>query len=267
METDAGRFLLRLSKREQSALYETICRAAATGITMSQPVAYGHCAAGHYLLLTWVDGEPADELLPTLCPAAQYRCGLDAGRTLRRLHTLPASPAAEDWAQRFNRKIDRKIAGYAACGLRFEGDHAVLDYLAANRRLLAGRPQSFQHGDYHCGNLILQGEQVGVIDFNRLDFGDPWEEFNRIVWCAQCSAPFAAGRVDGYFDGAVPAEFWPLLALYIASNTLSSVYWAIPFGQTEIDTMLRQAADVLAWFDGMRNPVPSWYPAGRSAAK
>jgi aminoglycoside phosphotransferase (APT) family kinase protein len=98
-----------------------------------------------------------------------------------------------------------------------------------------------------------------VIDFDKDDFGDPWEEFNRIVWSAQSAPAFAGGMVDGYFDGEVPVEFWQLLALYIASNTLGSLPWAIPFGEKEIAVMRTQAAQVLEWYDNMKNVVPSWY--------
>jgi len=45
----------------------------------------------------------------------------------------------------------------------------------------------------------------------------------------------------------------------MGSITLSSIYWAIPFGQSEIDTMMKQSKDVLAWFNNMQNPVPTWY--------
>jgi aminoglycoside phosphotransferase (APT) family kinase protein len=113
--------------------------------------------------------------------------------------------------------------------------------------------------------MIDKSSKLQIIDFNRNDFGDPWEEFNRIVWCAQKAPVFASGMVNGYFDGEVPEEFWRLLALYIASNTLSSVYWAIPFGQGEIDTMLNQAKEVLSWYDNMQNPVPTWYFEGEGA--
>ena len=106
---------------------------------------------------------------------------------------------------------------------------------------------------------MLCGGRLVVIDFDRFDFGDPWEEFNRIVWCAQASPRFAAGMVDGYFDGRVPEEFWRLLALYIVGNQLSSVAWAIPYGREQVDVMLRQARDVLDWYDGMRRIVPRWY--------
>ncbi len=107
--------------------------------------------------------------------------------------------------------------------------------------------------------MIGRDGKLYIIDFNRNDYGDPWEEFNRIVWCAQKSALFASGMVDGYFDGAVPGDFWKLLALYISSNTLSSVYWAVPFGDAEVNTMLNQAKEVLVWFDGMTSTIPKWY--------
>ena len=126
--------------------------------------------------------------------------------------------------------------------------------------MLKNRPQTYQHGDYHVGNMMIDSNgQLQIIDFNRDDYGDPWEEFNRIVWCAQASPQFASGMVDGYFDGQVPMLFWQLLAFYIASNTLSSLPWAIPFGEGEIQVMRRQAAEVLEWYDGMRNVVPTWY--------
>ena len=68
---------------------------------------------------------------------------------------------------------------------------------------------------------------------------------------------FATGMVNGYFDNDVPMEFWELLALYISSNTLSSVPWAIPFGDEQIQVMVNQAKDILSWYDDMKNPVPT----------
>ena len=65
--------------------------------------------------------------------------------------------------------------------------------------------------------------------------------------------------VDGYFNGNVPKEFWDLLALYISSNTLSSLPWAIPFGQEKVDVMVKQTDEILEWYNGMKNTVPKWY--------
>ena len=45
----------------------------------------------------------------------------------------------------------------------------------------------------------------------------------------------------------------------ISSNALSSLPWAIPYGQDEIDVMMELADDILDWYDGMNNTVPKWY--------
>lgn len=263
-DAEGSAYLLRVSppdrlERRREA-FGRMEQAFALGVAMPRPVEWGACPEGVYTLEEWIDGADAEELIPTLAPERQYAYGQEAGRILSVLHTLPAPAGAENWETRFNRKLDRKIAQYAACPLKYEVDAPILDFIAAHRHLLHGRPQTWQHGDYHIGNMMLtRDDRLIVIDFDRDDFGDPWEEFNRIVWCAQAAPAFASGMVDGYFGGAAPPEFWPLLALYISSNTLSSLPWAIPFGEREIRVMREQQRQVLAWYDSMRQVVPTWY--------
>ena len=262
---DGQKYLLRIStidrlerKRRE---YEKMSEVAQLGISMCMPVEFGTCDEGAYSIQSWIDGVDAEEIIMAMDTDTQYRYGWDAGQILAKIHTIPAPIDAPSWETRFNAKIDRKIAMYENCELKYEsGGDAFLDYLACNRHLLKDRPQSYQHGDYHIGNMMVNNDGVlTIIDFDRDDFGDPWEEFNRIVWCAQAAPAFASGMVDGYFGGKVPMEFWKLLALYICSNTLSSLPWAIPFGEGEIQVMRKQATQVLEWYDGMKNVVPTWY--------
>ena len=262
--TDGSKYLLRITTPERAHRfhlgYLRMQEAAALGIPMCLPIEFGESDEGTYAIHSWIDGTDAEETVPTLSKEKQYAYGLDAGRILKKLHSLPAPAGVTPWAERFNAKIDRKIKMYAECPLKYDDGELFLAYLAENRHLLSDRPQTYQHGDYHIGNMMIDKDGVlTIIDFDRDDFGDPWEEFNRIVWCAQASPAFASGMVDGYFDAEIPMEFWKLLALYISSNTLSSLPWAISFGEKEIQTMRKQAAEVLLWYDNMRNPVPSWY--------
>lgn len=266
VETVNGiKYLLRVSpgslKVRKKRQFELICVVAELGIPMCRPVEFGECEDGVYMLLSWIDGMDADDAITCMSEEDQYGYGVEAGQILASIHTIPAPADAPDWASRFNAKIDRKIAMYENCELKYDrGADAFLEYIANNRQLLNGRPQCYQHGDYHIGNMMVDRDgKLVIIDFDRDDYGDPWEEFNRIVWCAQIAPAFASGMVDGYFDRCVPVEFWKLLALYISANTLSSLPWAIPFGETEIRVMREQAEQVLSWYDGMRNEIPSWY--------
>lgn len=257
-------YLLRISPVERmdrrKAEYERMKQVAELGIPMCLPVEFGVCDEGVYVIQSWIDGVDAEAIIPTMSQTQQYGYGLDAGKILEKIHGLPAPLDVPDWETRFNAKIDRKIAMYADCPFKYENGEAMLQYLAENRHLLKDRPQSYQHGDYHIGNFMLTTDGVlTVIDFDKDDFGDPWEEFNRIVWSAQAAPFFAAGMVDGYFDGDVPMEFWNLLALYICSNTIGSLPWAIPFGEGEVAVMRKQAKNVLHWYDNMRCTVPTWY--------
>lgn len=266
-DKNGTRYLLRVSDiaeydKKQSE-FNMMKQVSAIGVPMCQPIEFGVCDEGVYSIQSWIDGEDAEEVISTLSDTEQYVYGLEAGRILRKIHSIPAPATQEDWEIRFNRKMDYKIKKYTECPLKYENGQAFIDYINENRYLLKNRPQTYQHGDYHIGNMMIGRDgKLYIIDFNRNDYGDPWEEFNRIVWCAQKAPLFASGMVNGYFDREVPLEFWKQLAFYISSNTLSSLYWAIPFGEGEIETMCNQAKEVLSWYDNMKNPIPTWYFKG-----
>lgn len=273
IDENGTRYFLRVSDIAQydakQSEFNMMKKVASLGVPMCKPLEFGTCEEGVYSIQSWIDGVDAEEVISALPDTEQYVYGLEAGRILRKIHSIPAPDAstngvgAEDWEIRFNRKMDYKIKKYNECPIKYENGQVFIDYINENRHLLKDRPQVYQHGDYHIGNMMIDtAGKLHIIDFNRNDYGDPWEEFNRIVWCGQKSPLFASGMVNGYFDGEVPLEFWKLLALYISSNTLSSVYWAIPFGEDEVNTMLNQAKEVLIWYDNMRNPIPTWYFKG-----
>ena len=258
------RYLLRISSIDQVGVkeheFKMMQKVESLGVPMCKPIEFGICEEGVYSIQSWIDGKDAKEIIATLSDSETYLYGLEAGQALKLIHSIPAPTDQQDWEILFNKKIDRNIQGYVDCPIKYDGGNAFIEYINENRYLLKNRPQAYQHGDYHIGNMMIDRDgQLNIIDFNRNDYGDPWEEFNRIVWCAQISSIFASGILNGYFNSNVPLNFWKLLSLYIASNTLSSLCWAIPFGQREIDTMLNQAKEVLEWYDDMRNPIPKWY--------
>ena len=109
----------------------------------------------------------------------QYVYVLEAGRILRKIHSIPAPATQEDWEIRFNRIV----------------------WCAQKAPLFAS-------------SIVWCAQKAPLFA-------------SSIVWCAQKAPLFASGIVNGYFDDNVPMGFWRLLALYISSNTLSSVYSSI----------------------------------------
>lgn len=231
-------------------------------LNMSVAIDYGICNAGKsvYSLYSWINGEDAIEKIDKLSKKEQYNLGVKSGKYLKEIHCITAPENIENWEERFNNKIDKKIENYKSCGIVLENDYKIIKYLEENRELLKNRSQCFQHGDYHIGNMIItDNNELGIIDFNRFDYGDPWEEFNRIVWSVEVSPEFASGYINGYFENNVPNDFFKLMLLYISSNQISTVAWAKSFGEKEVDIAINQTKRVIQWYDNYKNYIPSWY--------
>ena len=103
-------------------------------------------------------------------------------------------------------------------------------------------------------------QALAVIDFNRWDFGDPYEEFYKMMlFSREQSIPFARGQIQGYFSGEIPEDFFPTLALYLADVILYSVVWAEFFGEEEINKMIKLGEMTLADFDSFSSKIPGWW--------
>ena len=242
--------------------FDMMRHVAALGIPMTQPVDFGVCNSGKsvYQLLTWIDGEDAEKMLPLLSETEQYVLGLKAGKILKQMQSLFASPTSSNWLNGYGRKIDGYINQYKECGMPFEGDNYFFEYIAANRHLMDNRSTCFSHDDYHPGNMILTGKnELYIIDFQRFREVEPYHAMSGLVFTAAYSPHFATGQIHGYFEGDPPMEFWRLLALYMSAIAVNALPWSIPFGQEEINFANKQINNILHWFNNMQTPVPIWY--------
>lgn len=263
---DSRRFLLRVADVSEYECkkneFEMMKQASALVIPMSQPVDFGVCNDGSsvYTLLTWIDGEEAEFILPKLTESEQYNLGVKFGEILCKIHTIPGPAGFYDWAERYFCIMDKRLDAFRTEGIFFDGYEVILSFLEDNRHLLIGRPQCFHHGDFHEGNLIIsQSGDLSVIDWHTVDFdhfGDPWYEFNRI---GTGFPAFASGQIDGYLGGKPPREFWMLLAYYLSASAITSVVWAKYYAPERLKAILQLNVDVLHWFSDFQSLVPTWY--------
>ncbi|HFU4217050.1 TPA: aminoglycoside phosphotransferase family protein [Streptococcus suis] len=265
VQLEDGRFgLLRIAER---SAYETkrlefqlVENLFGLGLPVAEPLSCWADDLTVYTLYEWVEGQDMNEVASDLPDSVLYDLGCQSGQFLRTLHALPIDQSQRDWSSFYQAKIDSKIKSYRVASHSYPNGQAMIDFVQANRHLLEGRPITYHHGDFHTGNFLLGRDgKLKILDFDRYDIGDPWEEFNRLIFTADLSPAFARGQVDAYFDGAIPEEFWRLLALYLTVNSLGALSWAEHQDSEQILLMIKQSAAISEWYEGFCLHIPKWY--------
>ena len=265
--TDNGeQLLLRISPITQYEAkekeYDIVCKYATLGFEMSRPIAFGKCNNDQwvYMLLSWVEGEDLETVLPRLTTTQQYEIGIQAGEILRKIHSIPLAPSDIPSATKIPKKI-KQLERYVDCTSRIHGDEIAIAFVKDNIHKIWSKPPVYQHGDFHPGNLIFTPNMgVGVIDFNRWEVGDPYEEFYKLQsFGVEVSIPYCIGEITGYFNGEIPPEFWEVLAVYVAHSSLFSIKWAEQFGEADISGMVERCEKTFIHYDSFHSTIPTWY--------
>ncbi len=264
---DGRKLLLRLADISQhekkEAEFEKMKLIYELRINMAQPLDTGICNKNKnvYILVSWLEGESAEDMLPILDVESQYNFGVSVGEMLKKIHSIPAPDYQPDWEARMKRKVETKLPQYQNCGYVVPNDKKIWQFIQENLSYLKNKSQTLQHGDFHVGNLIISPQgKLGLIDFNRSDYGDPWEEFCRLTaFSRQVSIPFVRGQIDGYFNKQPPNLFFRLMALYTAIDAHFSIIWSIPFGEKEINGSLERSKMNYEDYQGFEMYIPVWY--------
>ncbi len=231
------------------------------GLNMNRPIEVAACCGDTlvYTLYTWVDGVEADTKICNMHTPEQAKYGESAGALLRRIHTVTAPEDILPWDEYYSKRLDELLGvfRYRVKG-SFRGDKQTLGFIEENRSLLAGRPQAALHGDFRSGNLIITPDgDLGIIDFGRWCWGDPYMDFQCVG--RSCSAPFARGQINGYFEGDVPGDFFALMSFYTAVDSIKRICLAYVCGKEEYDEAVRSAEKTFREYNGFAGHVPTWY--------
>ena len=172
-----------------------------------------------------------------------------------------SSDLAEGAIGRCIEKKKAQMMRYSDSSVRVPKDEVALRYFEMHIGCVASQEAVYQHGDFHPGNLILTpAGKIGVIDFNRWDLGDPFEEFYKLEsFGVEVSIPYCMGQIDAYFEDTIPERFWEIQAVYVAHAALYSIKWAESFGQEEIEGMVKRCEATFRHYDYFRRSIPSWY--------
>ncbi|WP_375200602.1 aminoglycoside phosphotransferase family protein [Lysinibacillus sp. RS11] len=138
------------------------------GVQTHKAIEYKRDANLSVMLLSYIEGTPADEIIKNLSDMEKFTIGFAAGKELRKIHQLQAPhPMNREAEQR--KKFNYYLSEYQKVRFKIPQEQKILDYINHNFHLLKDRPVTLLHDDFHLGHIIIFNRDFnGVIDFNGL---------------------------------------------------------------------------------------------------
>ncbi len=266
---DGEQLILRLSDiseyEKKKKEYEIIKKYSTIGFKMSMPINFGTTEDEKfvYMLLTWIEGGDLENVLAKLPVKIQYQLGRKAGTILKSIHNLKVDKNDIPKGTKLEKKL-WQLERYINSSHRVPNDEVAIAFLKENINKMWTNPPVYAHGDFHPGNLIYTPEgDIGVIDFNRWEVGEPYEEFYKLEsFGIEISIPYCIGQIDAYFEDNIPEEFWQVQAVYVAHSALFSIEWATNFSEEDVNGMIRRWETSYENYDGFSRIIPRWYEEG-----
>ena len=258
------KYLLRLSnislynkKKEQ---FELLKKIEKLDINCSRPVEFGKLDEENiYMILTYLEGESCEDVLPRLTNEEAYKLGIEAGQVLQKLHNIPVDTSNMSWKEKYKEKIPRKIKALKECKYKLPLEDFLIDYFISKSYLMEDRPLKFSHGDFHAGNMIVHNGKIGIIDFDKNTISDPYDELKPFCWNVFKSEYFETGLINGYFNNKIPEDFFKILKYYSVESLISQLPWSVQFGEEDIKTAYKVYDAMIKWWGNFNLDVPTWY--------
>lgn len=258
------KYLLRVSdislydkKKKQ---FELLQKNEKLDINCSRPVEFGKLDEENiYMILTYLEGESCEDVLPRLTNEEAYKLGIEAGQVLQKLHNIPVDTSNMSWKEKYKEKIPRKIKALKECKYKLPLEDFLIDYFISKSYLMEDRPLKFSHGDFHSGNMIVHKGKIGIIDFDKNTISDPYDELKPFCWNVFKSEYFETGLINGYFNNKIPEDFFKILKYYSVESLISQLPWSVQFGEEDIKTAYKVYDAMLEWWGNFNLDVPTWY--------
>ena len=225
-----------------------------------KPIDFGYLDNEYvYLLLTYLEGVPAEEKIFDYSDIEQYKLGYNVGQMLKNIHNVSIPDNISTWWDKYQLKANRKIEVYLKSKLKHENHEYLIEYYKDNIELMKNRPQVLCHGDYHLGNMLIHNNEMVVIDFDKISYADPYDEFKPYCWNVIRSEYFETGLINGYFNNHIPDNFFKILKFYTIESLISHLPWAMTFGDEEVKTAYQIYDEVMKWYNNFELEIPTWY--------
>ena len=263
-DSNSNKYLLRISDisllENKKSQFELLKKLELQDVNCSRPIEFGVLNDDKvYIILSYLEGVDAKEVVSKLSNIEAYNLGVEAGKTLQKLHAISIPIQEKTWWEKYQLKMYRKIDNLNNCEYKIPMQNEVIEYYKNNAYLMKDRELLFSHGDYHLGNMVYCKGWIGIIDFDKNTIADPYDEFKPYCWNVIESEYFETGLINGYFNNAIPENFFKILKFYTAEALISHLPWAVSFGEEEVKMAKFIAEQIMFWYNNFKLDIPIWY--------
>ena len=262
--TDGKKILLRFVQNEsfesQIGAIETLKAFSKISDLVPRVLDYGSIDGSNFsfIKLEYINGSNAMGLISSYTIKEQYDFGYVMGKTIKEFHKQSKPEFLPDEKEKFFKKVQGFLDYYHEHKSEFsflpDKEEIIYEFL----KKIENRPFVLLHNDFHLGNMIIDGDKINLIDFNRASFGDSIKEFDGIAWSVKTSKYFAQGILDAYLEDEIEKEFFELLKGYITIWQIQMLSFIKNQDEEEKNIVINLIKFVESWFeDG--NATPNWY--------
>ncbi|MED3802059.1 phosphotransferase, partial [Lysinibacillus xylanilyticus] len=98
------------------------------------------------MVLSYIEGYPADEFISSLSDVEQFNIGISAGKELRKIHQLHAhAPQTIHWEEAQRKKFSFYLNEYKKGSYQLPKEHKILNFIENNFHILEERPITLLH--------------------------------------------------------------------------------------------------------------------------
>lgn len=182
-----NRYLLRVFSSEHVARREeefnVIKQLSNYSNYIPAAIEFGHLKDSElaYMILTYMPGKDGENGLIQLSNTEQYNAGFKVGEELVKLHTFKAPTHIRPWYEIKKQKSEKYLEELTTIHVDDSIKNLLTAYIDNNIELMRDRPNTFQHDDFHPANLLIHNRAfAGIIDFQRMDWGDPIHDLHKL---------------------------------------------------------------------------------------
>lgn len=211
----------------------------------------------YYLILDFIEGINGQEAIINYTKDEQYNLGFSMGKIIKEIHNFSEPKLLPQENLKFRNKVEVFIDYYKKHKQEYSFLGDIDNYVSDFLNKISTRPMIMLHNDFHLGNMIINGDKIFLIDFNRASIGDKVKEFDALAWSVTKSESFAIGLLDAYLIDENKDEFFKLLKGYINIWQIQMLYFIDSQDEEEKQVVISLIKQVSKWYNN--SIIPTWY--------